>query len=979
MKPKFLIAIILVTLGAFLYLFNIIYNDAKDKAIAELNARQMIIAQQAQKGIENYFINATHFLDNIARSVHVINSDDDLKATLDFALNISPEAITAITRVDASGEIIYTTPYNGAAIGKDISNQKHIQKILETRQPVVSDVFTAVQGYRAIALHTPVFHHKEFRGTIGVLIDFLVLSERYLEGIRLGRTGYAWITSREGVELYCPVPGHIGNSVFENCKDFPSIIDMANKMVQGQKGVTVYTFDRIRDRRVKKVKKHAVYLPIKIVDSFWSIVVASSEEEVLNGLAGFKNKIIVVGCLMLVGVALFSYYGMKAWGMARYVTQLKRTKETLKQSEARFRTIFEQAAVGVALADSHTGHFLRINQRYCEMVGYTMEEILEEKTFQQITHPDDLQTDLDSMARLIAGEIREFSMEKRYVHKNGEIIWVNLTVSPTWRPGEEPRHHIAVVEDITKRKRSEETLRESEERFRVLFENAPLAYQSLDKKGRFIAVNQTWLSTLGYSQADVIGKNFADFLHPDWKDHFKKHFERFQADGEVLGAEFVMLKKDGTEILVSFQGKIGRNAKGEFKQTHCVFQDITQQRKAEEDRKKLEEQLRQSQKMESIGSLAGGVAHEFNNILNIIIGNNELVMEDLPPGSLTLENAKEIHKASFRASDVVKQLLAFSRHDDTQKTALDIGSVVKNAIKLIRSTTPANIEINCSIADNLHDVFGNAAQINQLLMNLCGNAQDAIASQNGLITIELTNTRLDQESARPYPRLGPGQYVRLVVADNGCGMDAATLDRIFDPYFTTKEIGKGTGIGLAVVHGIVERHEGAISVVSQPHEGTAFTLLFPAHEASPKEKSKMDQVAPRGDECILFVDDELSILKLGKKRLEKLGYTVQGAVDPLEALEMFKAAPDQFDMVITDMTMPKMTGEQLAAAILQIRPNMPIMLCTGYGEAFFEEEARKIGVSSFAMKPIDKTDFAIRVRKALDRKKVASREAPTEA
>ena len=287
-------------------------------------------------------------------------------------------------------------------------------------------------------------------------------------------------------------------------------------------------------------------------------------------------------------------------------------------------------------------------------------------------------------------------------------------------------------------------------------------------------------------------------------------------------------------------------------------------------------------------------------------------------------------------------------------------------MKLIRSSTPTNIDIKQNIVDDVSPIFGNATQINQLLINLCGNATDAMINTGGAITIDLNNLTIDEKFSNSHASLNPGRYVKLMVRDTGHGMDKHTMDRIFDPYFTTKEIGKGTGIGLAVVHGIVEKHNGIIFVETSPGNGSVFTILLPVYEGHIEKNPEARIVIPTGHERILFVDDEPVLFRLGKQRLERLGYTVQGSTNSSDALEIFKNDPDGFDLIITDMAMPHMTGDQLAAEILKIKPGIPILLCTGYSEKISEEQAREIGICTFVMKPMDKADFAASVRKVLD-------------
>lgn len=376
--------------------------------------------------------------------------------------------------------------------------------------------------------------------------------------------------------------------------------------------------------------------------------------------------------------------------------------------------------------------------------------------------------------------------------------------------------------------------------------------------------------------------------------------------------------------------------------------------------------------MSQIGTLAGGLAHEFNNILCIIIGNNELIMDNLPESSHAREYSQAIQTAGLRAADVVKHLMMFGRKVDAGKTPIHIGSVVKDAMKLIRSSISANITIDQNIAEDVSPIIGNSTQINQILINLCGNAADAMINTGGAISVNLNNETLDEKFVKLNPSLSPGQHVRLTVKDTGHGMDKKTLGRIFNPYFTTKKAGKGTGVGLAIVHGIVENHNGAIFAESVPDKGAEFTVLIPAYAGQIENEVEAEIVLPTGHESVLLVDDEPALFRLGKQRLEGLGYRVNGSTDSPEALSMFKADPGAYDLVITDMAMPRMTGDQLAIEILKIRPDIPILLCTGYSEKLSEEDAYEIGICSFAMKPLNKADFAVYVREAIDKAKGSS-------
>ena len=460
MKHKYIFGFLLCVLCLCFYLFHIIYAEAKEKAIAELNSRQMIHAKQAQGGIEVFFSDIVKFLTSLSASTHIVDLDDQGKNELDFALTIKPEAIKAITRVDANRKISYTTPLDITVIGRDISSQKHIQEIFKTQRPVVSDVFTAVQGYRAIALHVPVFKGNEFRGTLAVLIDFLSISKRFLQDIRVGETGYAWMTSREGIELYCPVPRHTGKSVFETTKNFPTIISMANEMVKGKKGVTTYKFDRIRNRKLEKLEKQAVYLPINIVDSFWTIVVASSEDEVLAGLVSFKNNLIMLIGLILVCSAIFSYYNTKAWGIVREAAERKKTEKALRESEERFRTLVEKSPLGISLIGKD-GRYKYINHQFSIIFGYQIEDIPKGTAWFKKSFPDKdyrqkvMKTWVEDQKDIKVGQARPrvFTVTCRDGSQK-EIYFRPVTM--------ENYDQLVIYEDITDKARMEQQLQQAQ-------------------------------------------------------------------------------------------------------------------------------------------------------------------------------------------------------------------------------------------------------------------------------------------------------------------------------------------------------------------------------------------------------------------------------------------------------------------------------------------------------------------------------------
>ena len=379
-----------------------------------------------------------------------------------------------------------------------------------------------------------------------------------------------------------------------------------------------------------------------------------------------------------------------------------------------------------------------------------------------------------------------------------------------------------------------------------------------------------------------------------------------------------------------------------------VHENITSQEKAREE-------LRQAQKMESLGILAGGIAHDFNNILSAMLGYTKLIMDDVSDNESLQEDLNEIYRAGLRAAELVRQILTFSRRVDWDPHPLNPGIIIKEALRLLRSTLPTTIEIQQNIDKGLKSILADPVQIHQIIMNLCTNAAHAMEPDGGVLTVTFKQKQMDS-----------GDFLELTVGDTGCGMPPELIELIFDPYFTTKKLGEGTGLGLSVVHGIVEECGGKIITQSTPGKGTCFTIYFPCISDPVNEKNNGNKsILPGGSERILLVDDEPPITKLTTRILKGLGYDVTADTDSVKALERFRKKPDSFDLVITDMTMPKLTGETLAVEILKINPQIPVILCSGFTKQMTQEKANQIGIKAFIQKPIEKENLALSIRNVL--------------
>ncbi len=421
-------------------------------------------------------------------------------------------------------------------------------------------------------------------------------------------------------------------------------------------------------------------------------------------------------------------------------------------------------------------------------------------------------------------------------------------------------------------------------------------------------------------------------------------------------------------IVVSFTIVIVKRIKITEINNKQLLKEIEERKRTEFENRKLEKQLRQAQKMEAVGTLAGGIAHDFNNILTAILGYSEMARLQLPPDHRIGKNLDQVILGVNRATDLVQQILTFSRQEEEKLQPLHVQYIIKEALKLLRASLPTTIQLKTQIMTNCHPILANPIQIHQVLMNLCSNAKDAIGEASGTLSVSLTEIEVTEDGAiKGCPQIISGAYLDLEIRDTGCGMDDLTLSKLFDPFFTTKEKGKGTGLGLAVVHGIIKQHNGEITVSSKPAQGTIFNIYLPVidEEYEVVEQDKIEDIPQGNGERILFVDDEPVIANMMQESLESLGYFVTVFTRSVEALEAYQKNPGDFDLVITDMTMPEMTGVDLTKKLLALQPGLPIILCTGFSEAVNETKAKALGVREYIKKPVEQLVLAKTVKKAL--------------
>jgi len=508
------------------------------------------------------------------------------------------------------------------------------------------------------------------------------------------------------------------------------------------------------------------------------------------------------------------------------------------------------------------------------------------------------------------------------------------------------------------------TLQGAEQPYRVLVETMSESALTMTPDGAVLYCNGQLAELLKVPLNKIMGASFYDFLVS--RDHQQSFKAMLEACGKTgCRGEFLLKGADGLEVpsLLS-----GRSLMLNDVEAYCVVAtDLTEQQRAQEALRESEAHLRQSQKMEAIGALAGGIAHDFNNVLAAIIGFTEMVLDDVSDNPFAQQKMERVLKAGLRGRDLVRQILAFSRKSEGERKRVSLTSLVKETHALLRSSLPSTIHMPLAITTSDDYVLADPTQLEQVVMNLVTNAAHAMQKEGGQLTIELSSITFLQGSRLPDPDMAPGTYVKLVVKDTGVGMTDEVRQRIFEPFFTTKEPGKGTGMGLAVVYGIVKNHGGVVTVRSEVGQGSTFEVFLPrAQKLEAKKEEAILSTLPTGTERILFVDDEELLVEMAQSMLESLGYRVTVARHGSEAWNLFLEDPFRFDLVITDQTMPDVTGITLARKMLKVRRDMSIVLCTGHSDMVSEETAKDVGICQFLMKPLMRTELAENIRRVLD-------------
>ena len=893
----------------------------------------------------------------------------------------SPEDM--LERVTDVGSQLYAEPEQRKAWCKLFQNQKMVGPIvwrgnrtnhellyLEEYAGVIRDSKGEIVGYEGVVLDvtTRYLHEPGYQGVMknvpGLeqadttdnrlsneqLRDELAKAKQMIATLReqLDRFQIATMGSQEGLWEGRPVPGQPWDS--------PSTPAWYSAQFSALLGFETHEFPPVLESWASRIHPEDRSRVFEAMRNHIEYQVPYDVESRLKTKQGtyrwFKGK----------GQGIFNKQGelIRGGGTIRDITDQKEAEDALKREHALLTAVVEGTS-DIIFAKDHEGRYLLMNSTGAKLLGRKIEEVIgktDVELFPMGGHPLFTKNDHDVLREKTS---QSFEID---VEDSGVVSRTFLVTKEIFRQTEEGFEGVfGIARDITFRKAAELTIQEREKRYRAIMENASDLILEVDAIGTFLYASPNFEEVLGYAPRTLLGRSIFSFVHSDDYEMVIKEFERMVAVGTGRAVLRYRHQNGGYHWFES-TGRVYQTALGGIRGV-VVSRDITERKHMEMALRERDQKLQQVQKMEAIGALAGGIAHDFNNILGAILGYSELALTQAKQDTKLVSYLEEVLTAGHRAKELVKQILAFSHQSDQKREAVDLNVIVQESLKMIRATLPSSIEIRSTLTKDSAVVFADPTQMHQVIMNLCANAEYAMREKGGMLHLSVCSFEVSEHSHQAFTELQPGNYLQITIQDSGQGMSGHVLERIFDPFFTTKSLGEGTGLGLAVVHGIIVGHGGHIAASSVIGQGTTFTIFLPRLDVvlSTPVGHSMENLSGSGN--VLFVDDEEVLARWGEQALTQLGYSVVTKTNPYEAVELFRRQPDQFDIVITDQTMPTMSGEALAKALLEIRQDIPIVLCTGFSHTMSQEKAEQLGLKEFLMKPVNGALLANTVQQVL--------------
>jgi PAS domain S-box-containing protein len=923
-------------------LFYLPYLSVRNRTIETFQSQQIMLAQQAGADIQAYFSTYEKALTYLVLQPSIQILDENGKTLLQNFLSIHPADISGIQRINSSGAIIFSAPEESG--GKMYADTDFCRQMDQRQRPLVSDVMHQSGGGERIFFSATVRDEDRFDGCLSFSLPFAQIAARYLEEMPLSHSGYVLLFSREGKILFAPDADLIGKSIDSLRGTVDDHDQLRTKLRRREQGILSLSGDLLHASPRTPKKMYAVSFPVDLPGpTSWSILTVTPAKEVLGVMDDFRTQWLLVTGVAIVSVALLSFF-------LSGIVAKRREEQRLRAVEEQLAGLLDLAPMGVFLLGSNDV-IVYANKEAERMVDAQDAGLVTGSSFVDFIQKDCRRRVAQKIRQLVSGQAVSISGAKLLSRGRAER---DIVITATPYQLEDQEQYIIIVRDITDERKAEEQLR----RLATAIDQVKESVLIANREGIIEYVNAVLEEMTGYDQEESCGQSVRLLWSKEQDAHFEQQIEDVVQRGEVWRGRIVNRRKDTSLFVTAATVSPVRDASGKVTHFIAVQRDITHE-------VEVESRMRQAQKMEAIGTLAGGIAHDFNNILGGIIGFTDMALLQSPPESELHDNLLHIRQGGKRAADLVQQILTFSRQSVEEKVAVAVAPLIQESLKLLRATLPSTIDINQKLTAADAMVMAAPVQVHQIVMNLCANAFASMREKGGHLTITLV--RMTAEECGKAEEGRWKDWVSLKVEDTGQGIDSENIQRIFTPFFTTKKPGEGTGMGLSVVHGIVTELGGDISVQSQPGEGTTFTVLLPvADEGKYGILLSSEEPLPTGTEHVLVVDDEKEIRETCRMMLSHLGYTVTTAGAPLEVVHLIEAAERRIDLVITDQTMPKMTGVELTRNIRSLYPDIPVILCTGYSDRLNYDIAREAGACDLIMKPVDLRGLGTAVRAALD-------------
>ncbi len=924
-----------------LFLKKYKHNQPDAIIVSDNNAFEFVLANRKAlfPGVPMVFCGLNNFTPSMLpdrTGITGILEDFDLFATIDIIFRLQPDVstIAVVTDVVDTGRLHLAEFRKTAA---RFEGRTTFVEFAEMDQESLTEALKKLPAGAAVLLLS---FHRDKRGRI------------YDVAESTGRIADCGLPVYSCWDQYMGL-GIVGGMITSGTAHGRSAARMALRILNGEKAEQIPIVERSPNRPMfdyPQLKRHALAMSRLPAGA----VVINEPVSLFYRYKGLTWTIGIFLLLQTIAIII----------MLANVVRRRKAEEALRESEENYRLLVEHQSDLVVKVDTE-GRFLFVSPSYCQMFGKTPEELLG-RTFMPLVHEEDISVTLEAMKGLYAPPYSVYVEQRAMTTKGWRwLAWVDTALLD--KSGEVTAIH-GLGRDITERKQAEQALRESEEKYRQLVQFAPAGIYEMDMTElRFTDVNDVMCEYTGYTREEFLKLNPFELLSEDSRSALRDLIARVNSGEESPPAmEYMLRGRDGREfwILVNsrFYFEDGRPVRAA-----AVVHDLTLLKKAEQEKEQMAVQLRQAQKMEAVGVLAGGIAHDFNNLLQAVNGYAEMLLLSKNEGDPEYNELAGIRQAGDRAALLVRQLLTFSRKLDSTRKPVDLNHEIIQVAGVLERTIPKMIRIELQLFEDLRSIDADPVQIEQVLLNLGGNAADAMPD-GGLLAIETRNVTLDEEYCRTHMDTHPGDYVLLIVSDTGQGIAPETMPHIFEPFYTTKGVGKGTGLGLASVFGIVKGHGGNILCYSEPERGTTFRIYFPAGEASsaPTQMSRSEEAPRGGSETILLVDDEAAIRELSSEMLGHFGYTVLTAASGEEALEKYRTGRDRIDLVLLDLGMPGMGGRKCLEELLRLDPEVKVLVASGYSLGGSLKDVVEAGAAGFIGKPYQHRKLLRVVRSILD-------------